>query len=101
MKNLPEETTGTAALHVTVSGRVQGVGFRYSCHAEARRLGLRGWVRNTPEGDVEVWMESPSEKALETMLDWLRRGPPHARVDEIRYDRVRPTGAYREFSIKA
>jgi acylphosphatase len=91
-----------AALHITVSGRVQGVGFRYSCYAEARRLGLRGWVRNTPDGDVEVWVESPhgGGEDLETMLRWLHRGPPRARVDQVRLSRVRPTGAYREFLIE-
>jgi acylphosphatase len=93
---------GGAALHITVSGRVQGVGFRYSCYAEARRLGLRGWVRNTPEGDVEVWVESPRDSGedLEAMLRWLHRGPPRARVDQVRLSRVRPTGAYREFLVE-
>jgi acylphosphatase len=91
-----------AALHITVSGRVQGVGFRYSCYAEARRLGLGGWVRNTPEGDVELWVESlrGAGEELEAMLCWLRRGPPQARVDQVRLSRVRPTGLYREFSIE-
>jgi acylphosphatase len=101
MENM--EKTGKAvlsALHVLISGRVQGVGFRYSCYAQARRLGLGGWVRNTPEGDVEVWLESRDKEQLETMLEWLRQGPPYARVDKIHYNSVRPTGGYREFSIK-
>jgi acylphosphatase len=90
----------STALHVLISGRVQGVGFRYACYAQARRLGLVGWVRNTPEGDVEVWLESSAGERIEAMLDWLRRGPPYARVDHIRCDPVRPTGACREFSIE-
>jgi acylphosphatase len=94
------ETPEPVALHITVSGRVQGVGFRYSCYAEARRLGLKGWVRNTPDGDVELWVESPSEEALEAMLQWLdQKGPPHARIDSLRYDRARP-GGYRDFLIE-
>jgi acylphosphatase len=90
----------STALHVLISGRVQGVGFRYSCYAQARHLGLGGWVRNTPEGDVEVWLEGPAKEQLEAMLEWLRRGPPYARVDQMRYDPVPPTGACREFSIE-
>lgn len=90
-----------AALHVLVSGRVQGVGFRYACYAQARRLGLRGWVRNTPEGGVEVWVEGPEQEPIEAMAAWLRRGPPYARVDKIRRETVPPTGAYQEFSIES
>jgi acylphosphatase len=83
-----------------VSGRVQGVGFRHACYVEARRLGLWGWVRNSPAGDVELWVEGPSEEALDAMLAWLHRGPPYAQVNEVRCDRVQPSGTYREFSIK-
>jgi acylphosphatase len=94
------DKTVPTAFHVLIRGRVQGVGFRYSCYAQARRLGLGGWVRNTPEGDVEVWMESPVEERLEAMLAWLQQGPPYARVDHIHYNPVRPSGACREFSIE-
>jgi acylphosphatase len=87
-----------AAFHALVSGRVQGVGFRCSCCHEARRLGLSGWVRNNPNGEVEVWAEGDKEK-LETFLQWLRRGPPGARVDQVRYDMRRPAGS-RGFGIE-
>jgi acylphosphatase len=75
------------------------VGFRYNCYHEARRLGLSGWVRNKPDGDVEVWAEGDREK-LDCLLDWLRRGPPGARIDQLHYDMRRPTGTYRTFSIE-
>jgi acylphosphatase len=88
-----------AALHARVTGRVQGVGFRYSCCHEARRLGISGWVRNNMDGDVEVWAEGAGEK-LDAFLVWLRQGPPGARVDAVHYDRCRPTGRYREFGIE-
>ncbi|MDR2257894.1 MAG: acylphosphatase [Treponema sp.] len=88
-----------AAFHALVSGRVQGVGFRYSCYHEARRLGLTGWVRNNMDGGVEVWAEGAKEK-LESFLQWLRRGPPGARVDQVRYDTCRPAGTYRDFGIE-
>jgi acylphosphatase len=78
---------------------VQGVGFRYACYHEARRLGLSGWVRNKVNGDVEVWAEGDGEK-LEAFLQWLRRGPPGARVDQFRYDMCGPAGTYRDFRIE-
>ncbi|MDR3167436.1 MAG: acylphosphatase, partial [Treponema sp.] len=62
-----------SALFVHIRGRVQGVGFRYSAVYEARRLGLSGWIRNTQDGDVEVWTEGTPEKQ-ELFLKWLRRG---------------------------
>ena len=87
------------ALCARVEGRVQGVGFRYTCVNEGQRLGLSGWVKNTPEGDVEVWAEGSKEK-LETFLQWLRRGPPGARVDRVLYDMHQPTGKYRKFGVE-
>lgn len=60
---------------------------------------MTGWVRNTPEGDVEVWAEGSAAK-LETLLQWLRRGPPGARVEAVhRRDGV-PTGKYRDFGLE-
>ncbi|MDR1252677.1 MAG: acylphosphatase [Treponema sp.] len=87
----------SGALHARVSGRVQGVGFRYTCYNEARRLGLSGWVRNEPDGDVEVWVEGGDEK-LDRFLQWLHRGPPGARVDYVNAEKRQPAG-YRGFNI--
>ncbi|MDR3343196.1 MAG: acylphosphatase [Treponema sp.] len=81
-----------------IRGRVQGVGFRYSCRNEARRIGLSGWVRNTPDGDVEVWAEGSKEKQ-ERFRAWLRQGPPGARVDSFHYEPQHPTGTYRDFFV--
>jgi len=69
-------------LHAVVRGRVQGVGFRYTTQAEAKRLGLAGWVRNLIDGSVEVEAQGPAE-ALETFLSFLRRGPLGAHVDAV------------------
>jgi acylphosphatase len=88
-----------SAFFALVQGRVQGVGFRYSAYYEARRLGLSGWVRNTPDGAVEVLAEG-RKKDLESFLQWLRRGPPGAWVDSVRHTPQRPSGAYRGFSIE-
>jgi acylphosphatase len=71
-----------ACRHVFVSGRVQGVGFRWHARAEAERLGLAGWVANLPDGRVEAWLEG-DERALEAMLTWLARGPSAARVTHV------------------
>ena len=69
-------------LHFLVQGRVQGVGFRWYVNREAGELGLRGWVRNTEEGDVEV-VASGSEADLAELRSSLRRGPRGARVDRL------------------
>jgi acylphosphatase len=69
-------------LRAIVIGRVQGVGYRASAAHEARRLGVRGWVRNRYDGTVEL--EAHAEAAvLETFLVYLRHGPPGARVRSV------------------
>jgi len=72
----------TMVLHFLIQGRVQGVGFRWYVHREAALLGLRGWVRNTEEGEVEV-VASGSEAELANLRASLRRGPRGARVDRL------------------
>lgn len=69
-------------IHFIVSGRVQGVGFRYHTQKKATSLGLVGWVRNLSEGTVEVEAEG-DEEPLNDFLDWCRRGPPAASVTNV------------------
>jgi acylphosphatase len=69
-------------LHFLIKGRVQGVGFRWFVHREASELDLRGWVRNTEDGDVEV-VASGAEPDLAELRASLRRGPRGSRVDRI------------------
>ena len=71
-----------ASYRFTVSGQVQGVGFRYSAAAQARRLGLTGWVANRSDGSVEG-LASGADDALAQFRDWLGRGPPAARVQGV------------------
>ncbi len=71
-----------ARVHLLVSGRVQGVAFRQSAVDEARLLGVRGWVRNLPDGRVEAEAEG-ERTALEGLVRFCRRGPPAARVDGV------------------
>ena len=72
----------TKRAHLLIDGRVQGVGFRYSTSIEADSLGLNGWVRNLPDGRVEVVAEGP-EVAVERLVEWCRQGPRHAWVRDV------------------
>jgi acylphosphatase len=69
-------------LHFLIQGRVQGVGFRWFVHREASELDLRGWVRNTEEGEVEVVASGTPEELAELRAS-LRRGPRGSRVDHL------------------
>jgi acylphosphatase len=68
--------------HAVVTGRVQGVGFRYTTVDQARRLGVCGWVRNRPDGSVEVEVEG-ERAGVEALVRFLHRGPPGARVEDV------------------
>lgn len=69
-------------LHFLIQGRVQGVGFRWFVHREASELALRGWVRNTEEGDVEV-VASGTADDLGELRASLKKGPRGSRVDRV------------------
>ena len=85
------------AKHLRISGRVQGVGFRYSMQHEARRLGITGWVRNCRDGTVEAIVEG-SEEAVEAILEWARRGPPVARVQGVAITEI--SGHFPRFELR-
>lgn len=70
------------AFHAIVTGRVQGVSFRYHTRRTANRLGLTGFVKNLPSGQVEVFAQGP-EAELEEFSGWLHQGPSGARVDTV------------------
>ncbi len=89
----------TRAFHAIVHGRVQGVGFRYSAIREAHRVGIRGTVRNTPAGDVEVLAEGDAA-ALGLFEAWLRRGPTGAHVRSVDLEWVAPTGRHEGFEVE-
>lgn len=78
--SLPSSVLRSA--HVFVVGRVQGVGYRASTRAMAERLGLRGWVKNLPDGRVEALFEG-SQESIEAMLRWCHVGPPAADVQRV------------------
>lgn len=70
------------SVRLFITGRVQGVGFRYALQQEAARRGLRGWVRNRRDGSVEALVQGDAA-ALESMASWARRGPPGAQVNGL------------------
>ena len=86
-------------LHAMVTGRVQGVSFRNFVQAQAQRLRLVGWVRNTPDGTVEVVAEG-EDVALSHLELLLEKGPPLARVEEVEADYGIPSGEFTDFSIR-
>ena len=75
-------TEASGGVRVRISGRVQGVGFRAWTEREARRLGLSGWVRNRPDGDVDA-LFCGTPDAVDAMLAACRRGPRLARVQHV------------------
>ena len=86
-------------LSVTVTGIVQGVGFRYWTQRHARRLGLTGRIRNGDDGrSVELVVEGDSP-AVEELIDLLRRGPPGALVERVESRRETATGEFDRFAI--
>jgi acylphosphatase len=87
-----------ARLEIVVVGMVQGVWFRASTREEARRLGIRGWVRNLPDGRVQAVFEG-EEEVLRRMLAWCRVGPPGARVAQVEERWSAATDGFEDFSI--
>lgn len=71
-------------VRLLLSGRVQGVGYRWFAREQARELGVRGWVRNLPDGSVEVAASAPDAAALARFVDRLRIGPRGANVASVR-----------------
>jgi acylphosphatase len=86
-------------IHALISGVVQGVFFRANTVEVALDLGLKGWVRNLSDGRVEVVAEG-DEVALKDFLDWLHKGPPGARVENVKYEWLEPTGEFKTFDRK-
>jgi acylphosphatase len=86
------------AVHILVSGRVQGVGFRWFTEREAERWAIAGYARNLADGSVEVRAQG-DERALDGFCKELKRGPRAARIQELRVTPVAVDESLRRFSI--
>ncbi len=84
--------------HLLISGRVQGVFYRFSTKRMADKLGVKGWVRNLPDGRVEAVFEG-DEEAVRRMISWCWVGPPGARVTDIKVEWEEYLGEYDKFRI--
>jgi acylphosphatase len=85
--------------YALISGHVQGVFYRASAQRQASSLGLRGWVRNLPDGGVEAVIEG-EPAVVERMLAWCRVGPPNACVTDVDVRYAPATGEYIGFSVR-
>lgn len=86
-------------MHLIIHGFVQGVFYRASTHDTALRLGLKGWVRNLPNGNVEAVFEGPLDQ-LHKAIEWCEQGPPGARVTKIDKKWDDCTDEYTGFEVK-
>lgn len=84
--------------HYVVSGRVQGVGFRFFTRAAALREGIHGWIRNVP-GGVEIMAEGDAE-ALDRFEQVVRHGPPAARVEQVEVTDIGASGRDIGFEVR-
>jgi acylphosphatase len=85
--------------HVFVSGRVQGVFFRYETRGLAQRLGVAGWVKNRRDGRVEAVFEGERED-VEKIVEFCRKGPSGARVTDVEVRWEMPTGEFEGFTVR-
>jgi len=83
---------------IVVKGRVQGVFFRASAQQEGLQLGLTGEVRNLPDGSVEAIVEG-EKRAVDDFVDWCRRGPPSAEVEDVQVKLRPPRDEFRTFTV--
>jgi acylphosphatase len=83
---------------ITVKGVVQGVYFRYTTRRKADEFGLKGWVRNLPDGRVQIVCEG-DEEDIGKLIEWSGRGPEGARVEKVDVDWGEGTGEFHDFRI--
>ena len=82
-----------------IYGKVQGVFFRDTSQAEAKELNLTGWVRNAPDGTVEMAAEG-EDKDLKKFIEWCKYGPDHAEVEKVDAQWLGPANQFTDFLIR-
>src|SRR5258708_6982884 len=90
--------TERVQLHIFAGGRVQGVGFRMYTKKEAEALKLSGWIKNLPDGRVEIIVQG-KESRLQRFIKWCQKGPPSARVADLEIERSIVSKLYASFEI--
>lgn len=83
---------------ILISGRVQGVFYRASCQDVACSYGLNGYAKNLPSGHVEVLVQGEKDK-IKKLIEWCKKGPPGARVSEVRVEWEESKGRLEDFKI--
>lgn len=96
--NMPMTLEDTKTLHISISGIVQGVFFRASTLKQAQKLGLSGWVRNLSSGEVEIQAQGKEEHLIE-MLNWCHKGPPQAKVENVKHKWLDKKEVFDDFVI--
>lgn len=86
-------------VHAVISGRVQGVFYRANTKKVADKLGLTGWVRNLPDGRVEVVAEG-ERQVIDKLINYLHKGPMIAKVNRVDFDIKKFTGEFSEFEVR-
>ena len=86
------------AKHILVKGDVQGVFFRKTTKQVAETLHITGWVKNTDEGDVEIFAQA-SEDKVDQLIEWCKQGPPRAEVKAVEVNEAKPDTSIKHFSI--
>ena len=82
-----------------LSGRVQGVGFRYFVQQKARECQLAGWVKNLPNGKVEIEAEG-EEQDINCFIDYLKIGNGYSRTNQLSQSQVQPSADFSDFTIR-
>ncbi len=94
-----KKVTANSRAHVYYSGRVQGVGFRFTAERIALDLGVTGWVKNLSDGRVEVLCEGPRER-IEALLEGIRRSPLGSKITKTACAWESPTDEFPDFRVE-
>lgn len=89
----------TKTIYLIIAGRVQGVGFRYFALHKAQELTIFGWIRNIPDGKVEIEAEGDPQN-LETFVDWMKTGPARAVIGSVSVSEITPHRNFRDFIVR-
>ena len=87
------------ALRITVSGLVQGVGFRYYIYRQAKSLGLSGYAKNLPSGQVEI-ITTGDKGLVDELIKSARVGPPYASVSDVQLEEIEIEETFKDFGIR-